>query len=424
MKVLIMAGGKGTRIQSIQDDVPKPMIRILNKPILQYTIECFREQGYTDIVLIIGHLGHVIREYFGDGKDFGVNIEYVVEDHPLGTAGALYLLKDSLKEDFLLVNGDIIFDVNIDKFAAYHKQKGALVTIFTHPNSHPFDSGVIMTDSEGIVTKWLTKEEERGWFQNRVNAGLHMMSPKILDQMKELKKVDLDRDILKPLIEKGQLAAYDSPEYVKDMGTPDRYYSVTEDICNGKVRQRNLHRPQKAVFLDRDGVINKYVGFLRNIDDFELEEDAAQAIRRINDSGYLAIVVTNQPVIARGEVSEEELREIHNKMETLLGEQGAYIDAVYYCPHHPDRGFEGERKELKIDCECRKPKPGMLLKAAEDYHIDLSASWMVGDSSSDMRAGKAAGCRTIFVGSEENECCAADLQEAVDLILKNGSASV
>ena len=127
----------------------------------------------------------------------------------------------------------------------------------------------------------------------------------------------------------------------------------------------------------------------------------AAAIRKINESGYLAVVVTNQPVIARGEVSFEELEEIHNKMETLLGKEGAYLDAIYYCPHHPHKGYEGERPELKIECDCRKPKPGMLFKAAEDFNIDLSQSWMIGDGENDVKAGSNAGCKTVLLSDND-----------------------
>ena len=167
------------------------------------------------------------------------------------------------------------------------------------------------------------------------------------------------------------------------------------------MQAKNLKNKQKAVFLDRDGTINRYVGFLRDIDDFELLPGVAEAVKRINASGYLAIVVTNQPVIARGEVTFEQLHEIHNKMETLLGAEGAYLDGIYYCPHHPHKGYEGEVPELKFDCECRKPKPGMLLKAAKDFNIDLAASWMIGDGENDIEAGKAAGCKTSLVGRGE-----------------------
>ena len=233
-----------------------------------------------------------------------------------------------------------------------------------------------------------------------MNAGLHVLSPEVLNVKIDTPKIDLDRQLLKPLAGTGKMFAYDSPEYVKDMGTPDRYESVCRDMENGLVGRRNLKNKQKAVFLDRDGTINEFVGFLRNVDDFRLLDGVGEAVRKINDSEYLAIVITNQPVIARGEVTVQYLREIHNKMETLLGAEGAYINALYYCPHHPDSGFEGEVKELKINCDCRKPKPGLILRAAIDFNIDLSESWMIGDSDTDVLCGKNAGCKTARIGAD------------------------
>ena len=398
MKTVIMAGGKGTRISSIASDIPKPMIRIGDKPVLQLEIESLRKQGFQDFIITISHLGYVIQDYFKDGSDFGVHIEYFNEEKPLGNAGALFELKDQLTEDFLLINGDVLFEFDANRFVNYHKEKGGLVTLFTHPNSHPYDSGLIIADEEKCVLKWLAKEDERpSYYRNRVNAGIHILSPEVLRERPDKEKIDLDRDILKPLCGKGVMFAYDSSEYVKDMGTPERYKEVSEDLLSGKVERRSLSNKQKAIFLDRDGTINKYVGFLRGIDQFELTDSSAEAIKTINRSDYLTIVVTNQPVIARGEVSFEQLDEIHKKMETLLGKEGAFIDGLYFCPHHPDSGFEGEVKELKIDCDCRKPKPGMLLQAAKDFNIDLSQSFMIGDSDNDMAAGSAAGCKCIRI---------------------------
>jgi histidinol-phosphate phosphatase family domain/HAD-superfamily hydrolase, subfamily IIIA len=420
MKIVIMAGGKGTRIAEVNAQIPKPMIPINNKPILEYQLEALKTQGYTDIILVIGHLGHVIKEYFGDGSKMGTRIEYITEDQPLGTAGALYYLKDSLKEDFLLLNGDIIFDVDINRFYNYHVKHNAVATILTHPNAHPYDSGIIIADENGRVTRWLHKEDERTWYKNRVNAGLHMLSPQIFNKFDMLRKRDLDRDILMPLISDGELCIYDSPEYVKDMGTPDRYYAVIQDINSGRVKARNLSEKQKAIFLDRDGTINQYVGFLTNIEDFRLLPGVADAIRRINESDYLAIVVTNQPVIARGEISLSELNAIHNKMETLLGQEGAYVDDIFFCPHHPDKGFEGERPEYKMECECRKPKPGLLIQAAEKYNIDLKKSWMVGDSVNDMKAGQSAGCKVLLIGDNEKDYLfSSTLEQAIKRICED-----
>lgn len=402
MKTVIMAGGKGTRISSVASDIPKPMIKINNKPVLEHEIECLRDQGFTDLIITVSHLGNIIMDYFGDGSAFGVKIKYFNETVPLGNAGALFQLKRELQEDFLLLNADAVFNVDFNRFVDFHKKNGGLVTLFTHPNSHPYDSGLIISDQNGCVEKWLTKEDSRpSFYKNRVNAGLHIISPRVLDAKIDSEKIDLDRQLLKPLAGTGKMFCYDSPEYVKDMGTPDRYRAVIEDFKTGRVQQKNLKNKQKAIFLDRDGTINKYVGFLRNIDDFELEKGAAEAIKRINQSGYLAIVITNQPVIARGELKIAELEEIHNKMETLLGLQGAYLDAVYYCPHHPHKGYPGEVAELKIDCNCRKPKPGLILEAAGKFNIDLKESWMIGDGENDIKAGKAAGCRTALIGNDE-----------------------
>lgn len=399
MKVVIMAGGKGTRISSVASDIPKPMIEIDGIPVLEREIQCLKEQGFKDLIITVSHLGHIIMNYFGDGLDFGVHIEYFVEEQPLGNAGALFELKNKLTEDFLLLNADSIFDIDFNRIVKFHKEKGGLVTLFTHPNSHPYDSGLIIADKTGAVEQWLTKEDARPkYYQNRVNAGLHVVSPEILEVRPEGAKVDLDRQLLKPLAGTGKMFCYDSPEYVKDMGTPDRYEAVCKDFADGVVAGKNLKRKQKAIFLDRDGTINKYVGFLRDIDEFELLPGVAEAIGKINRSGYLAIVVTNQPVIARGEVGWEELQEIHNKMETLLGLEGVYLDGIYFCPHHPHKGYEGEILELKFDCDCRKPKPGMLLKAAEDFNIDLSQSWMTGDGENDIKAGEVAGCKTALIG--------------------------
>lgn len=416
MKVVIMAGGKGTRIASVKSDVPKPMIPICGKPILEWQIDNLKACGLTDITLVIGYLGHVIKDYFGDGSRFGVNMSYFVEENPLGTAGALFKMPE-LTEDFLLLCGDVILDVDFNRFIEFHQKNHAWASLMAHPNGHPYDSSLLVTEilppqekggnpvDTHRVVKWRNKEDERLYYKNRVNAGIEIISPQLLrETMKHFvprhpetpDKIDLDRDVLKPCISSGRIFAYDTPEYIKDMGTPDRYYEVEEDIKRGKVKARNLRNKQKAIFLDRDGTINKYVGFLTKPEQFELLPGVSDAIKKINKSGYLAIVVTNQPVIARGDCTWEELQQIHDKMETELGKEGAFLDAIYICPHHKDKGFEGERPEYKFDCDCRKPKPGLFLQAAKDFNIDLSQSYMIGDSDNDVEAGQMAGCRSSF----------------------------
>ena len=431
-----MAGGKGTRISQLFPDIPKPLIEIkdkdgMSRPVLERELISLRDQGFTEVLLTVSYMHEKIENHFGDGSSLGMNITYFVEEAPLGNAGALFKVRDWLGEEpFLLLNADAVFDVDFRRMADYHANKGGLVTLFTHPNSHPYDSGIVIADEDGEVIKWLTKEDARPeYYKNRVNAGLHVIDPKALDmsgidsdEIGPDYKVDLDRMILKPLCGTGKMFCYDSPEYVKDMGTPERFAQVSEDFASGVVEAKNLSHRQKAIFLDRDGTLNKYVGFLRDINELELLDGVTDAVKEINASGYLAVVVTNQPVIARGEVTVPELNGIHNKLETLLGNEGAYIDGLYYCPHHPDKGFEGEIPELKFECSCRKPKPGMLIKASEDLNIDLKASWMIGDGKNDVEAGRNAGCRTIYIGTDgsvESDFRADTLKDAVRIILDN-----
>lgn len=399
MIAVITAGGKGTRLTSVASDIPKPMVRVAGKPILERQIECLKESGVTDVYFLIGHLGHVIKDYFGDGSSFGIRAHYIEEPEPLGSAGALACLRETINEDFLFVFGDLVLDIDFVRMMAFHKEHKASITLLAHPNSHPFDSDLIVSAPDGLVVGIDSKYNVRDYFyHNLVNAGVYVLSPNVLHAyFGAPQKVDFEKDIVLPEIQRQSVYAYRSTEYVKDAGTPDRYQSVCEDVESGIVRAENLKNPQKAIFLDRDGTINKYKGFIRNLADIELEEKAATGLKQINRSEYLAIVITNQPVIARGEVTESELQGFHNKIETLLGKEGAYYDDLFYCPHHPDKGFEGEVKELKIDCDCRKPKIGLIKKAQEKYNIDLSKSYFVGDSTMDIQTGVNAGMKTILV---------------------------
>ena len=428
MRAVIMAGGKGTRLAQLNAEIPKPMFPILGKPILEYQIESLLKSGVYDITLIVGYLKECVIEYFGDGQKFGVNISYIEEKEPLGTAGALYYVKNEAS-DFILVFGDLILDIDFNRFMEFHKSHNALITLYGHPNSHPYDSDVIVVDDDSMVTKILSKKVERDYYyHNFVNAGVYCVSCNALESIGKPEKIDLEKTLIAGLIEKGRVFAYKSTEYVKDMGTPDRLAAVSADVENGVVSGRSLKKKQRAIFLDRDGTINEYVGFLRNIEEFKLLPMVSEAIAKINASPYLTIVATNQPVIARGEVTFQELNEIHMKMETELGKDGAYLDDIFFCPHHPDKGYEGEVLELKIDCDCRKPKIGMLMKAAEKYNIELTQSWYIGDTTMDVLTGKNAGMNTILVRTGEArkdgkydvtpDHIAENLLSAVDYILR------
>ena len=341
---VIAAGGKGTRLSSIAKDIPKPMVSIAGKPILEYQLNCLKENGIVDIFILIGHLGDAIKNYFGNGSNLGLNIRYIEEKEPLGSAGSLFFLKDELNDDFVFLFGDLMLDIYLERMIKFHKEKNATITLLSHPNSHPYDSDLIISNQDNLVVGIDSKNNHRNnFYHNLVNSGVYIVSNRIFDKyFKQPRKIDFEKDVVNIELNNKTVYSYHSTEYVKDAGTPDRYYSVCKDVENGIVKAKNLRTPQKCVFLDRDGTINKYVGFLTTLDQIELEKDSAKGLKALNQSEYLSVVITNQPVVARGEVTFEQLKEINNKIETLLGEEGAYFDDLFFCPHHPDKGFEGE----------------------------------------------------------------------------------
>lgn len=431
MQAVIMAGGKGTRLATLtKDEIPKPMVAVAGKPLLLWQIERLKENGITDIIMVIGHLGEKIQEYFGDGNGFGVRIRYFVEETPLGTAGSFYYLKDMLDEDtFVMMSGDLFFDIDFERMIRFHKEKGSVATLFVHPNGHPHDSDLLVLDQEDRAVRFDSKHNVRDyWYDNCVNAGIFVFNKMICDRVPEPVKRNLENDIIKGMIDDGiPVYGYCSPEYVKDVGTVERIEQALVDIESGLVSGKSLKKKQKCIFMDRDGTINQYRGFIYKEEDFELEDCAIEAIRKINKSGYLGIVVTNQPVVARGLCEIEDVERIHKKLATILGREGVFLDDILFCPHHPDKGFPEENPAYKIPCECRKPKTGMIQKAAERYNIDLENSWIVGDTTMDIQTGVNAGLHTALVMTGEGgndkkydvqpEIVGKDLLEAVELIL-------
>lgn len=395
MKVVVIAGGKGTRIASVNNEIPKAMIPVGGKPVLEHQVEMACAQGFCEFVFVIGYLGHIIEEYFGDGSRWGADITYYKETVPLGTAGALAELRDVLAEDFFVFYGDTVMDIDLCAMLQFHKQHGSDMTLYVHPNDHPFDSDIVMLNSESRVQRIEAKPHPEGFVSpNVVNAALFVFSPRVLDVIPKGEKSHIEKNIIPECLSRGlNVFGYLAHEYIKDMGTPGRYEKVCADWASGRVQALNRKNNVRAVFLDRDGVINKDNGLVCKPEQIELVEGVENALNYIHEKGFLIVVVTNQSVIARNLCTFEELNTINNTLETLLGKKHTYYDALYYCPHHPDGGYPEERKEYKIKCSCRKPAPGLLLRASKDWNIDLSESYMIGDRDSDVEAGRNAGVK-------------------------------
>lgn len=426
MKVAILAGGKGTRLGHLTKDIPKPMVSLAGKPILQYQVELCARYGMEEIIMIVNHLSQPIVDHFGDGEDFGIPIRYFHEREPLGTVGGIKELEADLTEDFLVLYGDVMMEMDLRRLVDFHKRKKSEATLVVHPNDHPYDSDLVELNKEERIVKVLPKPHPEGMrYHNMVNAAVYLFSPRIFGFLEKGKKADFGKNIFPHIFDKMEMYGYNTPEYLKDMGTPDRKEQVEHDILSGKVKRRSLEQKQKAIFLDRDGVINYDTDLIHRPEDFELFPFAAEAIKKINRSDYISVVTTNQSVVARNLTTIEGLGEINKKMETELGRRHAKLDDIRYCPHHPDKGYPEENPAYKIDCDCRKPKPGMLTDAAEKFNIDLGQSWMIGDSERDTGAGRAAGCTTLGVMTGQGHKNARELPdyffpslaEAVDFII-------
>jgi len=390
----------GKRLRERLGDLPKPMIPIGGRPLLEHQIELSKRHGFTNIKVFACYRANVIKEYFGNGSRWGASISYVVEDEPLGTAGAVLAALDQLADRFLVLYGDVMANVDLGRIREAHNEAKADVTLLVHPNNHPFDSDLVEVDSNGWITEFHNRPHSPDtWYQNLVSAGLYVVERKALRNSPRSAGVfDFGKDLFPAMLKQGaRLLGYNSLEYIKDIGTPERYEKICAEFQVGIVERSSLDTPQPAVFLDRDGTLIREVGGLTSPEQLELLHGAAAAVHELNHRGIRAVMVSNQPVVAKGFCTEADVEAGHRKLQTLLGREHAFLDRLYYCPHHPEKGFEGERPDLKIDCECRKPKPGMIIQAAREMNLDLKNSWLIGDTTVDVETARNAGVKSVLV---------------------------
>lgn len=427
-KAVILAGGKGTRLGRISKDTPKALQKIGSRPILYHHLLLLEKYGINEVYVITNFLHIKIENYIKKiKKEINAHIYVYKESKELGTVGGIKELENQLNNLFFVLYGDIMINLDLNKIAKFHFKKNSEVTLAIHPTDHPKDSDLLeINESQRIINFYSKRKRNPNLFyQNLSNAGLYIFSPKIFSFLEFGVKADFGRDVFPDLVKKLNIYGYNTPEYLKDIGTPYRISKVRADFKNKVIQKKNLELKQKAIFIDRDGVVNKLNGYISNPNQLEIYEDVIEAIKLINNSSFLAIIITNQPVVARGECSIEGLKNIHNKLETILGNFGVKIDCIYFCPHHPDKGFKGENKLLKINCDCRKPRTKMVDLAIERFNIDKKESYIIGDTWRDIECAKNANIKMILIDrySKENSTNdiifkANNLLDAVKYILK------
>lgn len=374
-QAVILAGGLGTRLRPLTDTIPKPMIEIEDKPFLEYLINQVKDFGINNILLLLGYLPEKIIEYFGDGSKWDINIEYSVTPIENDTGARLLAAKDKIADQFLLMYCDNYCPLEFDKMEAHFFSSNALIQITGYTNKDGYTKNNLKIDENGFVNIYDKKRISENL--NGVDIGYALINKRVFEYLPS-DNVNFEEAVYPKLVNSGMMSVY---------STNHRYYSVGswERIELTKA----FFKPKKVIFLDRDGTLNikpPKAQYLEKPEDFIWIDGSDKAVKLLNDQGYTVIIITNQPGIARGMVTQENLDAIHVKMNLELNKIGAHVDKIYYCPHGWDEG-----------CDCRKPKPGMLYKAQKELSIDLTKAILIGDDERDIEAGQLVGCKTILV---------------------------
>jgi mannose-1-phosphate guanylyltransferase/phosphomannomutase len=423
---VVIAGGKGTRIASVTGGRNKCLLEVGGIPLLSYHIRALSDAGCKQVDILIGPRRDPEVDVMAASSEFRPQLRILTEPSASGSGGCLqYLPRDP--DPSVILFGDLMLDMDLQALVSFHASRQASATVVVHPNDHPLDSDLLeMDESDRAVCLHRKPHRANLLLRNLSIAGVFVIEDHVLTNINGTVAKDLTQDIVGGLLSNGdRVNAYRSTEYIKDIGTPTRYHEVLSDYEHGLIRALRRDKRQRAAFLDRDGTIVRACGYISRPEQIELLPGAARAIRLLNRAGVRTIVVTNQPVVARGLCSERDLACIHSALEMALGREGAYLDDVYYCPHHPDKGFPGENIDYKISCDCRKPSPGMLVKAIENWNIDVSQSAMFGDSPWDVEAARRVGLRAYFINEagpmqETIAGKASNLEEAVVRWLSDG----
>jgi len=380
----ILVGGQGRRLGELTRSVPKPLIEISDdNTFLDIVISQVARQGFNDIVLLAGYLGDLVHARYHGREVGGARLRVVIEPEPLGTAGALTSARDLIAPQFAMLNGDSFFDINLRALAAKFASDDAEGLIALHRVTDAARYGSVVIDGEHVV-QFLEKREVAGPAGPAlINGGAYLLRASVLDRIDTL-PCSIESDIFPVLAQEGLLKGSACEGYFIDIGLPETLARARHELA------AVTRRP--AAFLDRDGVINVDHGYVHRPEQVDWIAGAQESIRRLNDLGYCVIVVTNQAGVAHGFYGEESVRSLHAFMQDELAKKGAFIEAFYHCPYHPQARVEKFRRQH----HDRKPEPGMILRAFADMPIDRERSFLIGDKGSDIEAAHRAGIRGLL----------------------------
>jgi D,D-heptose 1,7-bisphosphate phosphatase len=372
MRVLILAGGFGTRLAHLVKDVPKPMAPIGGIPFVELLMDHLQERGATEFILLTGHMADVIESYFQQHPRYKDRVRFSRESSPLGTGGAVAMaMSGAFETPSIVVNGDTFLDCDLESLYRFHIHSGRSATLALHYQQDGSRYGQVALEGDRIVS-FLEKSEARG--PGLINAGVYVLSPNIVDAIPREFPVSLETAVFPSLLREGQLGGYPCGGRFIDIGIESDYKRAQAELPKWIAET-----PRPALFLDRDGVLVEDTSYLRRVEDIRFREDAIDFIRYYQRLGYLLIVCTNQAGIAKGIISQEEYAAVHRAIVAGLRQRGVELTDTFMCPDHPE-GLLPEFTRVSYD---RKPSPGMILKAAEKYLIDLPRSFMVGDKVTD-----------------------------------------
>jgi len=403
---VLACGGLGTRLKEITKDTPKPLYPVAGKSTLERCIQQLEDFDFKNLIITIGYKSKEFLKFIDElNRKYKVDIDIFVEENPLGECGALWVIKDKLCNDFVFINGDLIFSINFKKLSFFHMRLSSKLTLVTHTSDHPDDSDLVSVPNGTLVENIFLKSNDINSEKNAYlgNSGIFMINKEVLDKLKAPKEKDsksVFHFIVKKIFElKINIYSYNTTEYIKDMGTPKRLKVVAEDLSKAIVNRKNYINIQKALFLDRDNTLIKCSQgkYVINKNEIEILSKNIENIIPISLDYDLVCLVTNQPVIAMGKISLRDLDEINSVVVKSCLSMGLKIDIVSFCPHHPHKGYKGELEFLKYDCFCRKPNPGLFFEQAFLRNINLKESLMIGDSDYDLFAAENAGCKFLNI---------------------------